>query len=732
MSFPIPDIDDRSYREILDEAMSRIRVHNPEWTNFNDSDPGITLLQLFAFMTESMLYRANRVPERNRKKFLDLLGIPMRPATPAQGLVSFGIPRGALEARVLQEDLPLFAGQTPFRTLDGLSVLPIEMRAYYKERFDGPEEGASEVETLVEETYDGDARPYKTQPLDPPADVAGMPALDLQRDTIDSALWLAVLARSKQEVEATREVLANEVLTLGIVPAPGEGGRRLPAGGSEPSRRSANLVFERPRVEGDRPVAQYQRVEAVPSGNLLVDPGTVQLRMPPKEGLVTWENTAPVEAETGGFPPYLDDTNVVDRLITWIRVRPAGSEASGGRTLRARISLVAANAARVVQRARVVAEPLGKGTGEADQSVALANTPVIEDSVELTVDGERWKPIEDLAVAGGEISGGPGSDDGATPKKVYTVDRATGEVRFGDGLRGMRPPRGAVIRASYAYGGGSEGKVGIGAISKGPALPSGVKVTNPVPTWGGEEAETAEEAQKRMSQVLRHRERLVSEEDFVEITKRTPGVDVARADVLPLFHPDPERSDLAAEGMVTIMVVPRDDPQQPEAPTPDDAFLRTVCDHLEPRRLVTTELHVRGPRYKPVYVSVGIDTAPDREIAPVQEAVRKRVRAFLSPLRGGFEGEGWPLEHDVDRTELLTVVARVPGVRAINELRVGEADSETSPISITGLDLPHLKTVAVEEGGAPPLDDVRGDRPEEPEGPAGPDRPVPEVPGECQ
>ena len=68
MPLQIPKIDDRRYQDLLDEALSRIPVHNPEWTNFNRSDPGVTLIELFAFMTESLLYRANLIPERNRLK----------------------------------------------------------------------------------------------------------------------------------------------------------------------------------------------------------------------------------------------------------------------------------------------------------------------------------------------------------------------------------------------------------------------------------------------------------------------------------------------------------------------------------------------------------------------------------------------------------------------------------------------------------------------------------------
>src|SRR5207302_9436587 len=97
MPLQIPAIDDRRYQDLRNEALARIPVHNPEWTNFNRSDPGVTLIELFAFLTESLLYRCNQIPERNHRKFLSLLGIPLQPATPAQGLVAFNNERGPLD-----------------------------------------------------------------------------------------------------------------------------------------------------------------------------------------------------------------------------------------------------------------------------------------------------------------------------------------------------------------------------------------------------------------------------------------------------------------------------------------------------------------------------------------------------------------------------------------------------------------------------------------------------------
>lgn len=75
MSLPIPNLDDRNFEDLMKEALSLIPVYDKQWTNYNPSDPGITLLELFSWLSEMTIYRINRVPEENYRKFLELLGI---------------------------------------------------------------------------------------------------------------------------------------------------------------------------------------------------------------------------------------------------------------------------------------------------------------------------------------------------------------------------------------------------------------------------------------------------------------------------------------------------------------------------------------------------------------------------------------------------------------------------------------------------------------------------------
>ena len=89
MPLQTPILDDRTFQQLVDEAKARIPRYTPEWTNFNASDPGFTLVQLHAWLTETLLYRLNKLPDFTYIKFLELLNVRPRPAVAAKAQLSF-------------------------------------------------------------------------------------------------------------------------------------------------------------------------------------------------------------------------------------------------------------------------------------------------------------------------------------------------------------------------------------------------------------------------------------------------------------------------------------------------------------------------------------------------------------------------------------------------------------------------------------------------------------------
>lgn len=89
MTLPAPNLDDRDFKSLIEEARTRIPAYTPEWTDFNESDPGMTLVQLHAWLTETLLYRVNRLPDLAYVNFLNLLGTRPKPARAAQADLTF-------------------------------------------------------------------------------------------------------------------------------------------------------------------------------------------------------------------------------------------------------------------------------------------------------------------------------------------------------------------------------------------------------------------------------------------------------------------------------------------------------------------------------------------------------------------------------------------------------------------------------------------------------------------
>ncbi len=762
MPITVPNLDNRRFKDLFDEAVARIPVYTPEYTNFNKSDPGITLIEVFAFLTENLLYRCNQIPDRNRKKFLKLLNIPLQPATAAQGLITItNADKNQLKTITLNGDVEVRAGQVPFRTTRGIDVLPIEGRIYFKQKITSPTQAMLDYYQQLYASFRGSPQatpPTLYQMTAFPQAGGGPVALS---DTVDGYLWLALLVRDVDQpaasfVDAAREAIGGKTMSVGIVPFLADGTRVLPSGRSVGAPTSVTLQFDIPNLPAsgglpDNRMPSYRPLNSQPTGDVFSEPGFVDVTLPAKNDLRLWNNIDPLESGVNQLPPSLDDSALSDRLITWLRIRP--SAAGTGEFL-----WVGINSVPVSQREHIFEEVLPNGTGEPDQTVSLAQAPVLPESVTVTVipvqgDMADWNPVDDLFLAGPEVptpdSAQPPGSPAMPPAdpKVFLLDAEAGQVTFGDGIHGARPPELARMLATYDFCEGAAGNVGAGSISTSPVL-QGLKVNNPIATWGGADAETPVAGEKQISRYLQHRDRLVTSQDFEAITLRTPGVQIGRVNVLPNYHPELSSGRGDAPGAVTLLLIPAFDPVQPDAPVPQNDFLNTVCSYLDSRRLITTEVFLRGPEYVGIWVSIGVQVVPGVPAAPVRGAVKAAVADFLAPIKGGTEelpadptvlfdapqtaeDIGWPLGKSVIALEIMAVAGRVKGIEFVNEVLLATDGAAIAQLDISGLQLPRILGISVVDGAATPIDELRSG-PGSTTIPSGGFAQVPVIPGECQ
>jgi predicted phage baseplate assembly protein len=670
---PTPILDDRSYQQLRDELVRRIPVYNSDWTDHNASDPGITLIELFAFLGENLLFRFNQIPEATRLAFLKLLSIPLRPAAASSALVAATTndPAGSL--------VPLSssasAGAVPFETTVEVLAWPVTFVAVSKKRTDNPQPGDEQDFTAAaidaaQLTAGETPAYYRNQLVSTDPSQPGTLPVDFGQ-SVDGIVWIAVVGVPGVTLVSK---MADHSLNLGFIPdqqVTSLSDVTAPCPGEGSSIPSPETVWEISTgvINKTTGTPQYQplTVDGDTTRGLSQD-GVVRLHIPKDPTAIGVFNISdPDLAGTRDFPPQLDDANVAANILFWIRAYRRSGNAPFGRVL-----WIGANATHVVQTRKAGPEFLGIGTGEASQVVKLVHTPVIEGSLVVEVE-ENGSFSPWTAVDGFEAS--------TESDLHYVLDPEAGTVTFGNGVRGRAPQIGQRIRATiYRYGGDVAGNVAAKAINRLDDIPS-LKLANPVAANGGAPSESVQDGLDRIPGELRRRDRAVTRGDFEELALATPGGGVGRADTLPLFDPvskhlDPKTGLPDAAGVVSVVIWPRHDYQHPNAPMPDKTLLSRVCAWLDARRLITTELWIIPPTYVKVAVAIGVQVAPGFGIEAVRRWVELVVRQYLAPLPPyGADGNGWPLGRTVIGRELEAAALQVEGVQFLtNDVQLARWD----------------------------------------------------------
>ncbi len=667
-----PRLDDRSHADLVAELLSRIPAHTPEYTNPVPGDPGHTLIELFAWLTDSLLYRVNLIPERQRLEFLRLAGVSLRGARPAEGLIALSW-RDLSKATAAVTTTKLGAwctvkGPVSFETRRPVEVHPVEGRVYHKRRLTDEEADAiapllSDLATL----YDlGDATPlpYQTTPSFPKGKARPL-GIDLASDCIDGAIWVALLAGRPDQRDAARTALATgssearTVLTLGIVPAePAEESTRPDLTMGAGTARPHSVVYEVASASDDGP--RYLALEVLHDGtNGWTRPGVVDVALPAESFLIPPDNDVRnnIDAGKGTMPPRLEEDDLNDRLVAWLRLRPTVE------VDRLPLAWVGVHAVPVDQRRTFTDLVVGTSNGLADQQLRLPTSTVETDTLVLQVEEAggwvTWTHVPQISLAGRD-------------ERVFALDDEEGILTFGDGIRGRAPSLGARVRVAFLRGGGgAEGNLppdsleGIDArtYTGRDVVSRPLQLSQPVPTRGGAAAESLEQAERRIPDTLRHRERAVTTEDYAAVAAATPGVRLGRVEVLPGFKPHQRRTEVP--GVVSVMVLPRTSGFLPPAPRPSRHTIEAVHAWLSARVPLATELYVVSPEYKPIGLAIAYELREGFEEDVTNAAVRAAVRGMLWPLSPGgpFEdASGWPRGRAVRDRELEVAIARVPGV----------------------------------------------------------------------
>lgn len=175
MPLRLPDLDDRTYQELRREALDEIYKRlDTDWNDLSPGDPGVVLLEAFAYLTEQMIYRLNRLPEKAYVAFLRLLGVRQHP--PSAAVARLRLQRTATGPEEDPAPLILPAGTTITTGSGGLGEAPVFRTAQAVELAPGQavEVNAHHFTPYVESAGHGTGRPGLTLHVAHPPIVAPM------------------------------------------------------------------------------------------------------------------------------------------------------------------------------------------------------------------------------------------------------------------------------------------------------------------------------------------------------------------------------------------------------------------------------------------------------------------------------------------------------------------------------------------------------------------------------
>ncbi|MFE6667226.1 putative baseplate assembly protein [Streptomyces sp. NPDC057697] len=617
MALPSPNLDDRRFQQLVDEAKRYVQQRAPEWTDHNVSDPGVTLIETFAYMVDQLLYRLNRVPDKNYAAFLDLLGVTLFPPTVARAEVDFWLSAPQPETVRLPAgtEVATSRGESEeavvFSTSDDLSIVP------------------SSLVRLVTAPVSGD-QTDRTAPLGAGKDI---PCFQPRPEPGD-ALLFGLPTAVPRCIVAVR--LDSRVEGVGVDP------------------RQPPLVWE--AWDGARWVTCQTGTDSTGGLNR---PGEVIVFVPAG-------HTASVTAGT---------------RAGWLRCRVTAPEPgqpfySESPTIREAEVFTVGGTMDVEHAETVIDVPLGTSGGVAGQRFSVNRVPLLLDGeppvvqVSSAEGWEVWTPVEHFGASGPHdrhVRIDAVSGEFAFPPEVREPD---GTMR----AYGAVPEKGAQLRVPrYRTGGGAAGNVARGAICVlRSSVPYVAGVENREAARGGVDGETVENAKVRAPNILRVQERAVTAADH-EAIAREAAPSLRRVRCLPAVAGE--------GGAVRVLVVPdavadAGGQLRFEQLIPSDSVLSTVTARLDERRLVGTRLVVEPPAYQGVTVVARLMTAGG-DVDRVRAAAVEALFRHIDPLRGGAEGTGWPFGRPVQYGEIFAVLQGVAGVSLVEEVRMFPADPIT-------------------------------------------------------
>ena len=642
----LPNLDDQRYDDIMETARRRVMQYFPEWTNFNPSDPGLTILELFAWLKEMQQYHLNRITNSGIMSCLRLLGMSPRKTGPAKvtAMLShdgqYSLPEGfpfvTADGLVFETDSPavsdgvsvsavwsdtgggpaLLSGAVYDR---GLLIEPFGAQekegAFLYIGFTGPITPEVKLYFEIYDDYPVARSPFGDE-MEPSRDIEWTcgPEFDTSLDAADMTRGFSVSGevyiKTDDKWKASKP--APEMQELFWLRA------GLVARGAEESPKIRRFFKEFS--------ALTQRETLCRAKDINLENGVLSL----EDYLGLYGNHIVFAAEQDGWR-LVPDT-ILERTKDRAKINIGGPESSAYRVVSVKSGFNAL---------------LSTETNLPGIRLEIFADGFFEDLSLMIKDGEiwhDWEYTEELHTAG-------------PYDMVFTIDEDSESVIFGDNEHGACPPAGYdnVLLSVCRVTKGALGNILPHAIAA--AQP---EEDTPIPdnisaAIGGRDPETLAQALSRVPQLLSPGDRLVTREDYEKAAAATPGTRISRVRALEGYDPKTGGANIPAR--VTVVIQPYG---AAERPVPDARLIERVRRHLEKGRLLTARIEVAAPEYIPI--SVRVDVMAE-ENSGVEENIIKCLNRFLSPTEGSI-GIGDPVRLP-DVTAALSKCAGVMRVMSV-------------------------------------------------------------------
>ena len=661
----LPDLllDNERFDEILENAKNRIVSIYPEWTDFNYHDPGVTMLELFAWLKESQQYYLNKIGPENHRKFLKLLGISRRHKTAASADVTLLADSDIAVA----EGTRFFAGELPFEAERRTCVPAARIVCCI-----GEHDGKASVVGTNELSFGGSLQLKPFDRLTPqdgafyigfdrplPADEACSLRITLcddggvPRNPVSAADdFIPLVTMTAEYFDGIRWQTAEllEDSTHGMlfdgrftVRTGGEMAKAAIRGeqayflrlritdgvyDTQPLIDAVDFNFVTLRQRDTRAMAaDFPAADAFTQTSELALTGKTRIFLRGEDGLYTELNefARTIDADTGA--------------VTCSGIDPTGC--TGIRAVSFRDDFYSDGA-------------FGTGTGLPDQEYDLGSEDIEYESfslmTELPGSGGRyaaWTKVSDFSRSG--------------PADLhYIFESDKGILRFGNCIHGTAP-EGTILITGCRLTTGAGGNIARGKLNRLEGFePGDMIIRNERPAHGGTDEETLYECFARVHRMLGTTETMVSAADYEQRVRETPGLRIEKCQVINMNGSAKFPADL-----VTTVVVKTSGGHG----IPNQRCIENILRHTEKYRLLGTRVSVVPPEYAQISVFADINAAFGSTNAKL--LIAEAVEGYFATIRDDFGAR-------VSYSALYAIIDRLDCVLSVNTLTIDASGSDVT------------------------------------------------------